>query len=137
MPNPRPSPTPLFREARRQRRPFTLTLLCAGGALTIGISWWLALSGEAGRAFGPGYWVYLSVTSLALAVALWGLWHLRRWALFAFPAALLLDNAVLAAMGELRAGALAFEAALVLLVLGHLRAFTGNPGQPEDSDSGR
>ncbi len=93
----------------------------------VGFSWWLALLGNAARAFGPGYWAYQGATSAALAAALWGLWHLRRWALWAFPAALLLDNAVLAAMGELRPAAVALQAGLVCLVLGHFRAFARTP----------
>ena len=114
---------PLFWTQRSLGRPWPLTVLCFGGALVLGLSWWRALVGEAARAFGPGYWAYLGATSAALAVALWGLWHLRRWALWAFPAALLLDNAVLAAMGALRGAVLGFEATLVLLVLALFRAF--------------
>jgi hypothetical protein len=116
-------------------RPWPLTLICLGSLLALALSWWLALTGEAARAFGPGYWAYLGATSAALAWALWGLWRLRRWALWAFPAALLLDDGVLAAMGELHPAALATEAALVLLVLGHVRAF-GKP-VPERPPQGR
>ena len=114
---------PLFRTQRTPRRPWPLSLLCLGGGFLLAVSWWLAVVGEVARAFGPGYWAYLCTTSAALASALWGLWRLRRWALWAFPAALLLDNAVLAAMGEIRPGALLFEAALVVFVLLHSRAF--------------
>ncbi len=124
MPNPTPGQMPLFQAQRQLVRPWPITLLCFGGALALGLSWWRALVGEAARAFGPGYWPYLLATSTALAVALWGLWHLKRWALWAFPAALLLDNAVLAAMGALRGAVLGVEAALVLLVLAYFRAFT-------------
>ncbi len=132
LPNLNPSPVPLFRAERTRTRPWPLTLLCLGSLLALALTWWLALTGGAARAFGPGYWAYLVATSGALAGALWGLWRLRRWALWAFPAALLLDDGVLAAMGELRPAAVAIEAALVLLVLGHFRAFArdvgGNPG---------
>ena len=83
----------------------------------------MALTGQVARAFGQGYWAYLGATSGALAGALWGLWRLRRWAVWAFPAALLVDDAVLAAMGEFRPAAAAIQAALVLLVLGQFRAF--------------
>jgi len=132
---------PLFRAGRTRTRPWPLTLLCLAGLLALAASWWLALTGEAARAFGPGYWAYLGSTSGALAGALWGLWRLRGWALWAFPAALLLDNAVLAAMGEFRPAVVAVEAALVLLVLGHFRAFpptsrAAGPGREGPGASG-
>ena len=130
LPNPSLPPTPLFQAPRAQTRPWPLSWLCIGGALVLAYSVWLAFSGQTARAFGPGYWVYFGATSSALAVALWGLWHLRRWSLWAFPAALLLDNAVLAAMGEFHPVALGLEAALVLLVLGHSRAFRRKSDQP-------
>ncbi len=120
---------PLFQASLAHRRPWPLTVLCLSGGLAVGFSWWLALMGNAARAFGPGYWAYLAATSTALAAALWGLWHLRRWALWAFPAALLLDSLVLAAMGELRPAAVALQAALVALVLGHFRAFARTPDE--------
>ncbi len=135
LPNRNPSPLPLFQAERTRTRPWPLTLICLGSLLALALSWWLALTGEAARAFGPGYWAYLGATSAALALALWGLWRLRRWALWAYPAALLLDDGVLAAMGELRPAALATEAVLVLLVLGQLRAF-GKP-VPERPAQGR
>jgi hypothetical protein len=56
-----------------------------------------------------------------------GLFRLRRWALWAFPLALFLDDAVVAAMGELRPAVLGIQAALVLLVLSQLRAFKPHP----------
>jgi hypothetical protein len=61
------------------------------------------------------------ITSGALAVALWGLWRMRGWARWAFPAALLLDDAVLGAMGELRPAVLAVQGTLVLVALSGLR----------------
>ena len=116
---------PVFRahQTLAARRPWPLTLLCLAGGLVLGWTWWQALGGGAARAFGPGYWAYLGTTSGALGVALWGLWHLRRWALWAFPVALLLDDAVVGAMGELRPAVLGVELALVLLLLSHFRAF--------------
>ena len=112
--------------------------LCLGSLLALALSWWLALTGQVARAFGPGYWAYLGATSGALAGALWGLWRLRRWALWAFPAALLLDDAVVAAMGEFRPAAAAAQAALVLLVLGHFRAFGRTPAEswPDGREGG-
>jgi hypothetical protein len=52
-----------------------------------------------------------------LAVALIGLWRMRRWGFWALPAALLLDDAVVGAMGELRPGVLVVQLGVVLLVL--------------------
>jgi hypothetical protein len=42
---------------------------------------------------------------------------MRRWAFWALPAALLLDDAVVGAMGELRPGVLVVQLSVVLLVL--------------------
>jgi hypothetical protein len=109
------------------RRPWPLTALCLCGALALAWTAWHALRGGTARAFGPGYGLYFGTTAGALAVALWGLWHLRRWAPFAFPAALLLDTAVVKAMGEFHWGVLVVEAGLVLVVFAHLRAFTQTP----------
>ncbi len=133
VPNPNQRPLPIFRAQARPpaRRPWPITLLCLGGGLLLGWSAWHALGGGAARAFGPGYWVYFCATSGALGVALWGLWQLRRWALWAFPLALLLDTVVVALMGELRPGVLGFEVALVLLVLSQFRAFGPRSGEPD------
>jgi hypothetical protein len=124
--NPDPGRPPLFQGHRSSptgRRPWLLTLLCLTGALLLLWTWQHALSGETARAFGPGYWPYFVATTGALAVALAGVWRMRRWALWAFPGALLLDDGVVGAMGELRPGVLVIQAAAVLLVLAHARAF--------------
>lgn len=129
MTNPSPIPPPVFRAHRTRpaRRPWTLTLLCSTGVLVLAWTGWHALAGGPARAFGPGYWLYFGTTTGALGVALWGLWRLRRWALWVFPLALLLDAAVVAAMDEIHWGVLALEAALVLVVWGHARAFPRLP----------
>jgi hypothetical protein len=98
-------------------------LLCVVGAVLLGWSCWHASGGSAARAFGRGFWLYFSVTTGAVGIALWGLWRLRRWALWAFPLALLLDDVVVGLMGELRLALVGVQAALVLLVLAHVRAF--------------
>ena len=73
----------------------------------------LAASGAPTRAFGPGYWPYLGGTTAALALALAGLWRMRRWGPWVLALALLLDDAVLAAMGELRAAVVVLQLAVV------------------------
>ena len=94
-----------------------MTAVClAGGLLLIG-TWLHAARGSQARAFGPGYWPYLAVTTLALAVALLGLWWNKRWALLALPGALLLDDVVVAAMGELRWGVVVVQLGVVGTVL--------------------
>jgi hypothetical protein len=98
-------------------------VLCVGGILVLVWTCWHAASGAAARAFGVGYWLYFVATVGGLGVALWGLFCLRRWALWAFPFALLADDAVVGAMGELRPAVLGIQAALVLLVLSQVRAF--------------
>jgi hypothetical protein len=105
-----------------RERPWPLTLLCLVGTLLVAWSWWHAVRGETARAFGPGYWAYLAATTGSLLAALWGLWRLRPWARWAFAAALLLDDAVVGAMGELRPVALALQAAAILLVFSQGRA---------------
>jgi hypothetical protein len=116
---------PVFRaeHSPSEGRPWPLTLLCVLGAALLCWSCWHASGGTAARAFGRGYWLYFAVTTGTLAVALWGLWRLRRWALWAFPLALLLDDAVVGLMGELRLTVVGVQAALVVLVLAHARAF--------------
>jgi hypothetical protein len=108
---------------RAPGRPWPLTVLCLGCGLLLLITLWHAKDGGPARAFGKGYWAYLSTTSGALLVALWGVWRMRRWALWAFPLALGLDAVVVGAMGELRPSVLAVEAGLVLVLLAHFRAF--------------
>jgi hypothetical protein len=114
---PVPDPQPLFREVRAPVRPWPVTGVClAGGLLLLG-TWLHAARGSQARAFGPGYWFYLVVTTGALAVALLGLWWSKRWALLALPAALLLDDGVVAAMGELRWGVVVAQLGVVGTVL--------------------
>jgi hypothetical protein len=45
-----------------------------------------------------------------------GLWRGKRWAFFALPAVMLLDDGVVAAMGELAWGPLAVQLAIVTIV---------------------
>jgi hypothetical protein len=114
---PVPDPQPLFREVRAPVRPWPVTAVClAGGLLLLG-TWLHAARGSQARAFGPGYWIYLVVTTGALAVALLGLWWSKRWALLALPAALMLDDGVVAAMGELRWGVVVVQLGVVGTVL--------------------
>jgi hypothetical protein len=125
LPNPPENPPPLFRaqQSLSAGRPWPLTLLCVVGAVLLCWSCWHASGGSAARAFGRGYWLYFSATTGALGFALWGLWKLRRWALWVFPLGLLLDDVVVGLMGELRPGVVVLQAALILLVLSQLRAF--------------
>jgi hypothetical protein len=125
-------PSPVFRAHRSLSpgRPWPLTVLCVAGGLLVCWSCWHAARGSVARAFGRGYWPYFAATTGGLGAALWGLWRLRRWALWAFPLALLLDDAVVGLMGavvglmgELRPAVVALQTALVLLVLSQLRAF--------------
>jgi hypothetical protein len=108
---------PLFGAARLPARPWPVTLVCLAGALLLAATWLRAASSGASRAFGPGYLPYLFATTGTLAVALIGLWRMRRWGFWALPAALLLDDAVVGAMGELRPGVLVVQLGVVLLVL--------------------
>lgn len=125
MPNPTENPSPVFRadQTLSARRPWSLTLLCVVGGAALLWTGWHASGGSAARAFGRGYWLYFAATTGTLGVALWGLWQLRRWALWAFPLALLLDDVVVGLMGELRPRVVAVQAALVVLVLSQVRAF--------------
>jgi len=91
--------------------------VCLAGGLLLVIAWAHAATGGQARAFGRGYLPYLVVTTGALALALCGLWRMRPWAFWALPAALVLDDVVVWAMGELHPGVLAAQAAVVLLVL--------------------
>lgn len=125
MPNPFQTAPPVFRAHLRPRaRPWPLTVLCLGCGLLLLFTLWHARGGGPAVAFGRGYWAYLVATGGTLAVALVGVWRMRRWALWAFPLALLLDTAVVSAMGELRPWVLGVQGALVLVLLGHFRAFT-------------
>jgi len=70
---------------------------------------------------GPGLWTGVlglsGVTTAALAVALLGLWWNKRWGLIALPVALLLDDAVVGAMGELHWGVVVVQLGVVGTVL--------------------
>jgi hypothetical protein len=124
VPNSNPAQPPIFRAHRAPSvRPWPLTMLCVVLGLLIVWSGAHAFSGGTAQAFGTGYWLYFFATGGALGVALFGIWRLRRWALWAFPLALLLDTTVVALMGELRPAVLVFQVALVLLVLSQARAF--------------
>jgi hypothetical protein len=112
-----PEPPRLFDAVRFRGRPWPLTLVCLAGALLLAATWLRAASSGASRAFGPGYLPYLIGTTGTLAVALIGLWQMRRWAFWALPAALLLDDLVVGAMGELRPGVVVVQLGVVLLVL--------------------
>src|SRR5215475_41279 len=108
-----------FAAARARGRPWPITAVCLAGGLLLLVAWAHAATGGQARAFGRGYVPYLVVTTGTLALALWGLWRMRPWAFWALPAALLLDDAVVWAMGELHPGVVAIQAGAVLLVLQH------------------
>lgn len=111
-----------FAAARARGRPWPVTGVCLAGAMLLAATWLHAATGGQARAFGPGYWPYLAVTTGTLSAALWGLWHMRRWAFWALPLAMLLDDAVGWAMGELRPGVPLAQLGVALLVLLHLPA---------------
>ena len=96
-----------------------MTVVCLAGALLLLATWLHAATSGQGRAFGPGYLPYVLVTTGTLALSLAGLWRMRPWAFWALPAALLLDDAVVWAMGELRPGVVVAQLGVVLLVLLH------------------
>jgi hypothetical protein len=133
LPNPSPPDLPVFHAQRTSRkgRPWPLTVLCLGGLLLLLWTWWHALTTGTSLLFGPGYWVYLGATSAAFGVGLLGLWHLRRWALWAFPLAVLGDTAIVFKMGELHPGVLLVEGTLVLVALSQFRAFRRPAPTPE------
>ena len=106
-----------------------MTVVCLAGALLLLATWLHAATSGQGRAFGPGYVPYVVVTTGTLALALLGLWRMRRWAFWAFPAAMLLDDAVVWAMGELRPGVPVAQLGVVLLVLLHLPPRELDPGE--------
>ncbi len=106
-----------FAAIRMPGRPWPVTAVCLAGALLLAVTWLHAATGGQARAFGPGYVPYLLLTTGALAVALRGLWGMRPWGFWALPAALLLDDAVVWAMGELEPWVLAAQTGVVLLVL--------------------
>ncbi|HMK74416.1 MAG TPA: hypothetical protein VK454_13805 [Myxococcaceae bacterium] len=102
-------------------RPWPLSVVCLLGAALLGWTFLLAAGGAPARAFGPGYFLYLAATSAALGGALFGLWRVRPWGPPALAGALLVDDAVVAAMGELRPVLLAVQAAAVLIALWGVR----------------
>jgi hypothetical protein len=108
-----------FAAARARGRPWPVTGVCLAGALLLLVTWMHAAAGGQGRAFGPGYLPYLLGTTAALSVALVGLWQMRPWAFWAFPAALLLDDAVVWAKGELSPWVLVAQAVAIVVVLLH------------------
>lgn len=109
-----------FAAARARGRPWPVTVVCLSGALLLVATWLHGATGGQARAFGPGYVPYVLITTGTLAAALGGLWRMRRWAFWALPGALLLDDAVVWAMGELRPGVAVAQLGVVLLVLLHL-----------------
>jgi len=114
-----------FAAARARGRPWQLTVVCIAGLLLLLATWLHAATSGQGRAFGPGYVPYVLVTTGTLALALWGLWRMRPWAFWALPAAMVLDDAVVWAMGELRPGVVVVQTLVVLLVLAFRPRGTG------------
>jgi hypothetical protein len=115
-----------FAAARaRGRRPWQISVVCVAGALLLLATWLHAATSGQGRAFGPGYVPYVLVTTGTLALALWGLWRMRPWAFWALPAAMILDDAVVFAMGELRPAVVVVQTLVVLLVLAFKPRGTG------------
>lgn len=106
-----------FAAARARGRPWQLSVVCIAGLLLLLATWLHAATSGQGRAFGPGYVPYVLVATGTLALALWGLWRMRPWAFWALPAAMVLDDAVVFAMGELRPAVVVVQTLVVLLVL--------------------
>lgn len=106
-----------FAAARARGRPWQLSVVCIAGLLLLLATWLHAATSGQGRAFGPGYVPYVLVTTGTLALALWGLWRMRPWAFWALPAAMILDDVVVFAMGELRPAVVVVQALVALLVL--------------------
>jgi len=114
-----------FAAARARGRPWQISVVCVAGALLLLATWLHAATSGQGRAFGPGYVPYVLVTTGTLALALWGLWRMRPWAFWALPAAMILDDAVVFAMGELRPAVVVVQTLVVLLVLAFKPRGTG------------
>jgi hypothetical protein len=114
-----------FAAARARGRPWQLSVVCVAGALLLLATWLHAATSGQGRAFGPGYVPYVLVTTGSLALALWGLWWMRPWAFWALPVAMILDDAVVFAMGELRPAVVVVQTLVVLLVLAFKPRGTG------------
>ena len=106
-----------FAAIRARGRPWPITVVCLAGALLLVATWLHAATSGQGRAFGPGYVPYVVITTGTLALALWGLWRMRPWAFWALPAAMVLDDAVVWAMGELAPAVVVVQTLVVLLVL--------------------
>ena len=106
-----------FAAARARGRPWQLSVVCIAGLLLLLATWLHAATSGQGRAFGPGYVPYVLGTTGTLALALWGLWRMRPWAFWALPAAMILDDVVVFAMGELRPAVVVVQALVALLVL--------------------
>ena len=114
-----------FAAARARGRPWQLSVVCVAGLLLLLATWLHAATSGQGRAFGPGYVPYVLVTTGTLALALWGLWRMRPWAFWALPAAMILDDVVVFAMGELRPAVVVVQTLVVLLVLAFRPRGTG------------
>jgi hypothetical protein len=114
-----------FAAARARGRPWQISVVCVAGLLLLLATWLHAATSPQFRAFGPGYVPYVLVTTGTLALALWGLWRMRPWAFWALPAAMILDDAVVFAMGELRPAVVVVQTLVVLLVLAFKPRGTG------------
>ena len=85
-------------DTQTTKRPVAITVICILGFIGAALSIPLVFS-DLASSVGSWYPPYLGFTALAGLFCMLGLWHMRKWAVFAYTALVLLNQVVLISMG--------------------------------------
>ena len=79
-------------------RPIAITIICVLGFIGAALSIPLVFS-DLARAVGSWYPPFLAFSALVGLVCMIGLWKMKKWAVFAYTAFVVLNQVILIAMG--------------------------------------
>jgi hypothetical protein len=101
------------------KRPTAITVICILGFIGAALSLPLIFSNVA-RAIGSWYPPYLGATALAGLVCMFGLWNMKKWAVFAYTALVIINQIVLFSMGVWNPFALLIPAIVIAIAFANL-----------------
>lgn len=105
--------------ADKPRRPIAITVICVlgfvGAALTVPV-----IFSSVAQSIGTWYPPYLALTSVVGLICMVGLWTMKRWAVFAYTALLVVNQVVMMAMGVWNIFALVIPLIVVVIAFMNL-----------------
>ena len=102
-----------------QKRPTAITVICILGFIGAALSIPLLFSNVA-QSVGSWYPPYLGVCAVAGLICMFGLWNMKKWAVFAYTLLVVVNQVVLFSMGLWNPFALLLPAIVIAIAFAHL-----------------